>query len=144
MRPEDLPQVINIAHLSFSFPWSYSSFSQEFNNSFSRMLVVENNGQVAGYLCCWCVAGEVHILNVAVHPSYRRRGIARRLMEEILLEARRERMRTASLEVRKGNLPAISLYHHLGFHQVGVRRQYYENGEDALIMVCFLNDDACL
>jgi [ribosomal protein S18]-alanine N-acetyltransferase len=144
MRPEDLPQVINIAHLSFSSPWSRSSFLQEFDNSFSRMLVVENNDQVTGYLCCWCVADEVHVLNVAVHPGYRRRGIARGLMEEILLEARKEKAKTVSLEVRKGNLAAVSLYHHLGFHQIGVRRRYYENGEDALLMVCFLKEDACL
>jgi ribosomal-protein-alanine N-acetyltransferase len=142
MGPEDLPQVLNIEHLSFSSPWSRSSFLQEFNNPFSRMLVAERDGQVTGYLCYWCVADEVHILNVAVHPNYRRQGIARRLMEKILLEARQERMRTVNLEVRRGNLPAISLYHCLGFHQVGVRRRYYGNGEDALLMVCFLNDDA--
>jgi ribosomal protein S18 acetylase RimI-like enzyme len=59
-------------------------------------------------------------------------------MEEVLTEARAEGVKTVSLEVRKGNLPAVSLYHHLGFHQIGVRRRYYENREDALLMVCFL------
>jgi len=138
MQPEDLPQVAEIEHLSFSSPWSRSLFLQELNNPFSRTLVAESEGRVTGYLCRWCVAGEVHILNLAIHPDYRRRGIAKRLMEEVLTEARAEGVKTVSLEVRKGNLPAVSLYHHLGFHQIGVRRRYYENREDALLMVCFL------
>lgn len=140
MQSEDLPQVMEIEHLSFSSPWSRSSFLQELDNPSSRTLVAESDGRVTGYLCCWCVAGEIHILNVAVHPGYRRQGIARRLMEEILVRARTEGVRTISLEVRRGNLPAVSLYHRLGFHQVGVRRRYYENGEDALLMVCLLED----
>ena len=144
MRPEDLPQVMEIENLSFSSPWSHSSFLQEFNNPVSRTLVAESDGRVRGYLCCWCVADEVHTLNLAVHPNYRRLGIARRLMEEVLLEARAEGIKTVSLEVRRSNLPAVSLYHRLGFRQVGVRRRYYENGEDAFLMACFLRNDAGL
>jgi [ribosomal protein S18]-alanine N-acetyltransferase len=144
MQPEDLPQVMEIESLSFPSPWSYPSFLQELNNPISRTLVAESEGQVTGYLCCWYVADEVHTLNLAVHPDYRRLGIARRLMEEVLLKAGAEGIKTVNLEVRRSNLPAISLYRCLGFCQVGVRRRYYDNGEDALFMVCFLRDSAGL
>jgi len=144
MRPEDLSQVIEIENLSFSSPWSHSSFLQELNNPISCTLVAESEGQVTGYLCCWYVADEVHTLNLAVHPDYRRLGIARRLMEEVLLKAGAEGIKTVSLEVRRSNLSAVSLYHHLGFCQIGVRRRYYDNEEDALLMVYFLRDSARL
>ena len=144
MQPEDLSRVMEIENLSFSSPWSRPSFLQELNNPISRARVAESEGQVTGYLCCWYVADEVHTLNLAVHPDYRRLGIARRLMEEVLLKAGAEGIKTVNLEVRRGNLPAISLYRRLGFCRVGVRRRYYDNGEDALLMVCFLRDSAGL
>ncbi len=140
MKPTDLLQVVEIARLSFPLPWSHTAFIEELNNPLSRSLVAEVDQRVVGYLCCWCVAGEVHILNLAVHPDYRHRGIARRLMQQVLEEARLEGVKTVSLEVRKSNEPALSLYYHLGFHPVGVRQRYYENGEDALLMVCFLRE----
>jgi ribosomal-protein-alanine N-acetyltransferase len=86
------------------------------------------------------VADEVHILDVAVHPGHRRRGVGRLLLQHILAEARQNGVRSASLEVRVSNQPAIALYQALGFQQVAIRRQYYENGEDAFLMVCSLSD----
>jgi len=145
LRPfevSDLPAVLEIEQASFPSPWRPEFFLNELHNASARLVVAEGAGQVIGYFCRWLVADEVHILDVAVHPAYRRRGVGKLLLQEILTEARQNRARTASLEVRVGNQPAIALYQAFGFQQVAVRRQYYENGEDAFLMVCVLSDSA--
>lgn len=136
----DLPLVMAIDRASFVSPWRESSFLRELRNPQSRLMVAEHDGLVIGYLCAWLVADELQILNVATHPDHRRRGIARRLLVTTLAEARHCGARSAHLEVRRNNLPALSLYYALGFSQIGVRPHYYPNGEDALLLVCELED----
>lgn len=131
----DLTAVLDIERSSFPSPWTRASFLHELHNPHSRLLAAEWQGQVIGYLCCWLVADEVHILDVAVHPAHRRRGVGRLLLRDMLARARQSGARSASLEVRRSNLPAIALYQELGFREAAVRRRYYENGEDALLMV---------
>jgi len=143
LRPlvaSDLPAVLTIEQASFPSPWKPEFFLSELSNSYARLIVAERAGQVVGYFCRWLVADEVHILDVAVHPDYRRCGVGKVLLREILDEARQNGARSASLEVRVSNLPAIGLYQTFGFHQVALRQQYYENGEDAFLMVCSLTD----
>jgi len=143
LRPfvaSDLPAVMEIEEVSFPSPWKPEFFLTELNNSYARLVVAERAGRVVGYFCRWLVADEVHILDVAVHPDHRRRGVGKVLMREIFVEARRRGACSASLEVRVSNQPAIALYHTLGFSQVSIRRRYYENGEDALLMVCAFTD----
>jgi len=135
----DLPTVMEIEHASFPSPWKLEFFLNELNNPYARLVVAEQAGQVIGYVCCWLVADEVQILDVAIHPAHRRCGVGRLLLQDILTEARQHGASSASLEVRVSNQPAITLYQALGFQQVAIRRQYYENGEDALLMVCSLS-----
>ncbi len=137
MQVADLPEVLQIERASFSNPWSAALFLQELQVPFSRILVVRPAGEVqpiVGYLCRWYVADEVHILNVAVRPEYRQQGVAALLMGEVLQEARRGKAIGVTLEVRRSNAAARALYGGLGFEEVGVRRDYYGRGEDALIM----------
>jgi len=138
MRGEDLREVLEIERGSFDNPWSGALFLQELRIPFSRILVIRPADEVAapivGYLCRWFVADEVHVLNVAVHPRYRRRGIGAVLMEEALREAHGRKAEAVTLEVRRSNLGARRLYAALAFEEVGVRRNYYGRGEDALIM----------
>ena len=145
LRPlvaSDLPAVLAIEHASFPSPWKPEFFLSEMNNPYARLVVAEWTEQVIGYFCRWLVADEVHILDVAVHPDHRRCGVGKLLLQEILSEARRNKACSASLEVQVSNLPALALYQALGFQQVAIRRRYYENGEDALLMVCSLSDPA--
>jgi len=134
----DLPQILEIERLAFDHPWSRDSFLRELSLPFSRTIIAAaTNGSsetVAGYLCRWLVADECHILNVAVHPEARRGGIAARLMEDAIAEARREKARLVTLEVRRSNLAARSLYRKLRFEERRLRKNYYGSGEDAIVM----------
>lgn len=142
MQAHDLHRVLEIERASFENPWTSALFLQELRIPFSRILVIKpgegradgNEALIAGYLCRWLVADEVHILNVAVHPDHRRHGIGLLLMREALREARAHAAEAVTLEVRRTNASARRLYDSLGFEEVGVRRNYYGRGEDALIM----------
>jgi len=87
-----------------------------------------------GYVIYWILADEMHLLNLAVHPDQRRRGIARSLLTGALDKARTQGAAVVWLEVRPSNAAALSLYHSFGFKEIGIRPGYYtDNGEDALI-----------
>ncbi len=140
MRLEDVEQVHQLDVISFSLPWPERSFRYELTeNPSSRMWVVESAGEtgkrVIGMLGLWLIVDEVHIGTLAVHPDYRRQGIAQKLLITSLLKACTEGASKAYLEVRKGNLAAQALYTKFGFKITGIRPRYYsDNGEDALMM----------
>jgi ribosomal-protein-alanine N-acetyltransferase len=138
MRPQDLPQVLAIERDSFGNPWSGALFLQELRVPFSRIMLVRDDAgphaPILGYCCRWFVADEIHVLNLAVHPRHRRRGVGAVLMREVLREAHEGRAVAITLEVRRSNAAARRLYEDLGFDEVGVRRNYYGRGEDAVIM----------
>ena len=137
MRPEDLDEVLAIERASFSMPWSRGAFLYEMQqNRVARCWVCRDGGaRVAGYLCLWEVADEIHITNVAVRPDRRRQGIARSLLRTVLDDARGRKFKMVVLEVRPSNQHAVSLYESFGFRVVGRRRgYYYDTGEDALVM----------
>lgn len=135
----DLARILGIERLAFPQPWSLDSFRRELLLPFSRILVAiegqaENSGQPAGFLCRWLVADECHILNVAVHPEWRRHGVATMLMLAAIDEAKAKRIQVITLEVRRSNLAARSLYRKLNFEERRLRHNYYGPGEDAIVM----------
>jgi [ribosomal protein S18]-alanine N-acetyltransferase len=135
MEVDDLPEMLAIERASFSAPWSGALFLQELRVPFSRIVVARRpDGSILGYVCRWLVADEVHVLNVAVRPEERRRGIGVALVGEVLREAVKSAAAVVVLEVRRHNVAARALYAALGFEPVGQRRDYYGAGEDALIM----------
>ncbi len=143
MVAADLPQVLEIERLVFESPWSAGLFLHELKLPFSRSRVarVANGGRtVVGYACWWIVGDEVHILNLAVHPDYRRRGIGHAMVQLVLDDAAQQGAASVSLEVRRENEPAQHLYRAFGFTEAGVRRNYYGPGKDAIIMTCVLAD----
>ena len=100
------------------------------------------DGRIVGYLGLWLMVDEAHIVAIATHPEYRRRGIGERLLARALELAREREARAVTLEVRVSNLPAQRLYEKFGFRRVGVRRRYYtDTGEDAIIMTTPPLDD---
>ena len=135
MNESHVPFIAEIEKLCFSDPWSESSVASELNNQLALWLVAEDNGRVAGYVGSQTVMGESDMMNVAVHPDYRKQGIATTLIVGLVEELRKRESRCLTLEVRASNENAISLYQKLEFQQVGCRKNYYRNPkEDALIL----------
>lgn len=137
MAAEDIDAVLDIERASFTNPWKRSMFESELRNPVSSAYTLKrdfgDDETVAAYIIFWVVQGEAHILDLAVHPDCRRRGLG-----EALLVAALDMMRTrlvfeVFLEVRKSNAPAIALYRKLGFKESFIRRNYYGD-EDALVM----------
>lgn len=145
MRQDHLEQVLEVERASFPTPWTKSMFLHEVTSPLSFHFVATTaktrNEIVLCYIIFWMFMEEVHILNVATHPSYRRLGIAHSLLLYSLDFAYRKGGILYFLEVRRGNQAALNLYQKAGFVTWRVRRQYYaDTGEDALIMRLFYGD----
>ncbi len=129
----DLPGVISIERRSFPAPWSLAMFVLELSKPSGICLAAIEGDDLLGYLVCSRYDRVWHLMNVAVTPERRRRGVASRLIERLVEEGGGELPFT--LEVRVSNREAIAMYERLGFRSAGVRPRYYQdNGEDALIM----------
>jgi len=129
----DLPQVVALERRAFTTPWSLAMFVLELSKPSGVCLAAEAGGELAGYLVCSRYDTVWHVMNVAVDPDRRRRGIATALigalLERIGLDAQ------VTLEVRRSNVGALALYERFGFRSAGVRPRYYaDTGEDAVIM----------
>jgi len=139
MSVTDLQQVIRIEHTSFPTPWTLDLFVRELSLKFSHNFVLDLLGNVIGYINFWLVAGEMHIMSIAVQEDYREKRVGTMLLEKSLTYARRRGAEYAYLEVRKNNDAAIALYRGMEFEVVGVREGYYtDTGEDALVMARYL------
>ncbi len=135
MEEQDLSQVAAIEQEAFSTPWSLQSFRDSLGLPHAIFLIAEYEGEIAGYCGCYQSIEEGEITNVAVKRDFRRRGIARTLLEKLFRECRSRGIGSILLEVRAGNRAAIGLYESLGFEQAGIRRNFYEKPrEDAVIM----------
>jgi ribosomal-protein-alanine N-acetyltransferase len=139
MTRDDIDQVIAIEQVSFTMPWSRNLFLSEFRNpKVSLMLAArspEQGGKVIGYIVCWVVADELHILDLAMLPAWRRQGIARQLVLAAVRQGARRGASRAFLEVRASNEAAFSLYEGLGFARTIVREGYYDQPvENAVVM----------
>ena len=138
MTDAHVAQVAELEKLCFSDPWSENSVASELKNPLSLWLVALDDATVAGYIGSQSVQGEADMMNVAVHPDYRRKGIARQLVTELVAALAKKGVHSLALEVRASNAPAIALYEQLGFIQVGLRPNYYRNPkENALILKKF-------
>jgi ribosomal-protein-alanine N-acetyltransferase len=139
LTKDDLDQVIVIEQASFTMPWSRNLFLSEFRNQkVSLMLVArspEDDGRVIGYIVCWVVADELHILDLAIEFSGRRLGTARKLVLAAIRKGRERGALRVFLEVRASNTAALALYDGLGFSRTVVRTGYYDMPvEDAVVM----------
>ena len=135
MSAAHVSQIAQLEKLCFSDPWSEKSIETELSCRLSLWLVALDGEMVVGYVGSQTVIDETDMMNIAVHPEYRRRGIAEALIDALVNALREKGSRALSLEVRASNDPAITLYQKMGFSQVGRRPNYYRNPkEDALIL----------
>jgi ribosomal-protein-alanine N-acetyltransferase len=136
MEWTDVPGVLKIERMTFSTPWSETAFLKEIFNPYSITRVALLEGKVVGYICVNHLLDEGHILNLAVHPDLRRRGIATALGEKVLDELRKRGCKFLYLEVRVSNHDAIQFYERFGFRHVGFRKNYYTlPKENAVLML---------
>lgn len=136
MQPQHIERLAEIERLCFSKPWSYDGLAEELSNPLAVFFVEEDeNGVAVGYAGMHHIVDEGYITNIAVHPDFRRRGIATKLLQALDKYADESGLTLLTLEVRRSNTTAINLYKREGFDEEGVRRGFYEcPAEDALIM----------
>ena len=136
MMMDDIDEVMEIEHASFTLPWSRDSFEQEIsNNPHAFYVVARVDSKIVGYGGIWVVLDEGHVTNIAVHPRFRRLGIGSAMLSEILAYALSQKVVFLTLEVRETNIAAQKLYSSFNFCIVGRRKKYYtDNNEDAFIM----------
>jgi ribosomal-protein-alanine N-acetyltransferase len=138
LAPRDLDAVEEIERASYPTPWSRSMFAGELTKPSSICLGafdLDAAGALAGYAIVSRYVDAWHVMNIAVAPAARRRGIAVALLDRLFEATANDSRRGYTLEVRVSNEAAIRLYERMGFHRRGIRRGYYtDNREDALIM----------
>jgi len=138
VKPYDIQDILKIEEKSFPSPWTVNMFLEELSNPLSRSFLAKRRDlepTVLGYIFYQVVAFEMHILNIAVHPSYRSLGVGSTLLSSCLKKEKLNSARYAFLEVRENNKAAIKLYQKLGFKRIGLRKNYYrKENTNALVM----------
>lgn len=135
MESADLPRVMEVERLAYTMPWTEATFRGLLRRRDADLFVAEMDGLIAGYAVFWAVLDQGELGNVASAPEFRRRGVARALIDAVLARAAERGVREVFLEVRISNAGARRLYESYGFKEVGRRRNYYtEPMEDALVM----------
>ena len=137
MNNTDVDEVFRLEELVHpNHHWSKESFYNELENDLSHYYCAfDGNGNLLGYCGCWHIFEEAHITTLSVHPEYRQKGIAQKLLFAIIDDCYKNKIKYITLEVRESNIAAISLYEKNGFKSIGTRKGYYQdNNENALIM----------
>jgi ribosomal-protein-alanine N-acetyltransferase len=144
----DLGGVLDLENLAYDRPWTEADFRGEFARPFTLALGLKTGRllfgpppTLAAHCFFWLLGPEVHLLNLAVRPEYRRQGLAKRLLRAMLAIGRRAGVAAFFLEVRSTNVEALGLYRSFGFAVTGRRPGYYEEGEDAHLMTLNLKQE---
>lgn len=135
MKEEDIPVITRMEKAIFSMPWREEDFMEALHNPKKNFIVAKRNEQIIGYCGVHQILDEGEITNVAIAESYRRQGIAGRMLSYLLEVGYSMGIDSFTLEVRAGNKGAVRLYENAGFLVEGIRKNFYDKPkEDALIM----------
>lgn len=132
---DDLDAIEAISRASFPRPWPRHLYAEELARPHARVELARAGDAAVGYVVTWDVVDEVHLLEIAVAPAWRRRGVGDRLLAAVCARADGAGARLVTLEVRAGNAAARALYARHGFVEVATRRAYYDDGEDGVVMI---------
>ena len=135
IEEKDIEVLTEAEKRCFKDPWTKEMFSALLKLPFQYGFIAEEGGQVCGYCCLSVLFEEAEVLNIAVDTPFRKRGVGAEILQNALEKAKELGAEKCCLEVRVSNLPALTLYRKFGFENLSIRAKYYEDGEDALVMV---------
>lgn len=134
MKRSHIEGMVEVEKQCFNSGYAKTTFEKELENKIAIYIVAIADERVLGYIGLWNICGGADIIDVAVHQDFRRQGIAEGLLKAMIAECQKQEVFEINLEVRASNVPARSLYKKLGFEENGLRKRYYENTEDAILM----------
>lgn len=132
--PSDSKPVFKIETDSYRFPWSESDILCEIQNNFSKNFLLENKNQIVGYIFSHIVVDQIQINNVCIDKNYRGNGYAKLLLNSVFNNVKKTGVKHAFLEVRETNIVAFKLYCSIGFKKDCIRKKYYSDGDNAILM----------
>jgi ribosomal-protein-alanine N-acetyltransferase len=135
LTASDIPQILEIENQSFSEPWSRDGFRDLLANPSFNEMGAFIGPNLVGYIFFYCVMDELHVMNIAVHPKFRKQGLGEKLLNHVHEFGKKHEIKFAYLEVRQTNDSAQKLYEKLGYRKQGRRIGYYSNQEDAFLML---------
>mgnify|MGYP001125538538 CR=1 FL=1 len=141
-KVSDLEQICLIEGQNYKFPWSKKSFEEEIKISDSGkgfFLVLKIGKEIIGYVCCRKIIDEANIINISIKKEFQNRGYGRKLLNYLLKNVEKENIKNIYLEVRESNSIAQKLYQKLGFRKFALRKNFYPDNENAVVM--YLNLD---
>ncbi len=137
LGPEDIREVMDLEGLCFAYHWTEEQFRLGLERGAYHILGLRLDGRMVGYAAFYVIEDDMEIMNLAVHPDFRRRGFGAMLLAEVLRHSQAVGAHQGFLDVKESNSPAIDLYRKFGFKQIGVRKRYYpDTHEDALLFRC--------
>lgn len=139
MTLSDLDSINNILTYEFDDFWNYSVFKSELENENSKYVVAKLNNEIIGFGGIWFSVDDIHITNIVVKKIYRNQKIGSLILNTLIDMCKNQVQKYITLEVNSSNIPAQKLYQKFGFKIVGIRKKYYNNTEDAIIMTKDLN-----
>ena len=134
MTLNDLKIIAPILQSDFDNFWNENILKSELENNNSYYIVAKKNDSIVGFGGLWKSIDDIHITNIVTKKAYRNKGIGKSILNELMIQAKILGYNIITLEVNENNLPAISLYKKLGFKEVGIRKRYYNNTDNAIIM----------
>jgi ribosomal-protein-alanine acetyltransferase len=137
MTQQDLKQIEEILTTDFDEFWTPSIFEKELNNPNSSYFVAKQKNQIVGFGGIWKAVDDIHITNLVTKKNMRNLGIAKQILDKLIQTAKQTKLASLTLEVNENNLPAIDLYEKFGFQKLGIRKKYYNNQDNAIIMTLY-------
>lgn len=135
MTEEDVTAVAALEAENFSRPWSYDAFHKTLSDDNYIVFLLEEAETLLGYCVLLCTGEEADITNVCTTPQARGKGVATALLTELLAQGNARGVAEYFLEVREGNAPAKALYTKLGFEEIGLRKNYYEEPKEHAVLM---------